>query len=191
LTTAAEHAFNHATRRTLTAALEVCDRRGDEYGDTWHADNLVTTFLDATLRSLGVDDHSLPADAKRLLLCAALIDVKDSRMLGPWKADTVEDGLNYRAAYRTFRDELDGDSVPVRLLRDAAATGTQPSAIPAELAEEIRALCREAEATYWSGDQQFAGDGKLTGTELVPSARLDALEARRAVVARGLAALGL
>jgi hypothetical protein len=30
--------------------------------------------------------------------------MKDSRMIGPWKADSVDDGLAYRAAFREWRE---------------------------------------------------------------------------------------
>lgn len=94
-------AFNAAVDDTLGACLNVSNQRGGEYQDTWALENMVTTFLDATLRDLHI--VNLTAEEKRLLIVAALVDVKDSRMLGPWKEDTVDDGINYRAAYRAWR----------------------------------------------------------------------------------------
>lgn len=94
-------AFNAAADTTLKRAAAISNQRGGEYLDSWSLDNMITTFFDATLRALGVP--GLPAEAKRLLIVAALIDIKDSRMLGPWKEDTVDDGINYRAAYATWR----------------------------------------------------------------------------------------
>jgi len=44
---------------------------------------------------------------KRLLMVAALCDAKDSRMSGPWKADTIDDGINYRGAFAAWRDEYE------------------------------------------------------------------------------------
>jgi hypothetical protein len=38
-------------------------------------------------------------------MVASLIDVKDSRMSGPWKLDTVDDSINYRGAFATWREE--------------------------------------------------------------------------------------
>lgn len=94
-------AFNSAADATLRRAAAISNQRGGEYLDSWALDNMITTFFDATLRALGVSD--LSREAKRLLIVAALIDIKDSRMLGPWKEDTVDDGINYRAAYATWR----------------------------------------------------------------------------------------
>ena len=94
-------AFNAAADTTLRRAAAISNQRGGEYLDSWALDNMITTFFDATLRALNVP--GLSAEAKRLLIVAALIDIKDSRMLGPWKEDTVDDGINYRAAYATWR----------------------------------------------------------------------------------------
>jgi hypothetical protein len=97
-------AFNAAADATLARAGAVHTRRGGEYGDTWALKNLSTTFLDSVLRDLLLTTWATPA-AKRLIVIAALIDVKESRMLGDWKLDTVEDSINYRAAFATWREE--------------------------------------------------------------------------------------
>jgi hypothetical protein len=76
--TPAPPAFNAAADATLSRAQAVHTQRGGEYSDSWAIDNMVTTFLDATLRDLGV---------------------------AAWKLDTVEDGINYRAAFATWREE--------------------------------------------------------------------------------------
>jgi hypothetical protein len=64
-----------------------------------------TAFLDSTLAAMGLTN--VPAEMKRLLLLASLVDVKDSRLVGPWKKDSVLDGIAYRAAYMTLRDEYE------------------------------------------------------------------------------------
>ena len=98
-------AFNAAADTTLRRAQAISNQRGGEYLDSWSLDLMVTTFFDATLRRLGI--NNLTREEKRLLIVAALIDVKDSRMLGPWKQDTGDDGINYRAAYTTWRTEYE------------------------------------------------------------------------------------
>lgn len=97
-------AFNSAVDDVLSKCATISNTRGQEYQDTWHLDNQITTFLDATLRDFGV---TLSKEQKRLLLVAALIDVKDSRMLGPFKSDTIVDSINYRAAYVRWRQDYE------------------------------------------------------------------------------------
>jgi hypothetical protein len=83
----------------------VSDQRGGEYLDSWHVGNQVSTFIDHVL--------ALPVapgrerEYRRLVMVAALIDVKDSRMGGPWKLDTVDDSINYRGAFATWREEYE------------------------------------------------------------------------------------
>ena len=101
-----KHAFNAASEKTLRRSLEISSQRGGEYLDSWHVDNQVTTFIDHVLR-LPVKPGR-EREYKRLLMVAALVDVKDSRMGGPWKLDTVDDGINYRGAFASWRDEYDG-----------------------------------------------------------------------------------
>ena len=101
-----KHAFNAASETTLRRSLDISDQRGGEYQDSWHVDNQVTTFIDHVLKLPVVAGHE--REYKRLLMAAALIDVKDSRMGGPWKLDTVDDGINYRGAFASWREEYDG-----------------------------------------------------------------------------------
>jgi len=108
-----KHAFNAASETTLRRALDVSNQRGGEYLDSWHVDNQVSTFIDHVLGLLGPDALArIPAgrvrEFKRLVMVASLIDVKDSRMGGPWKLDTVDDGINYRGAFATWREEFAG-----------------------------------------------------------------------------------
>ena len=97
-------AFNAAADATLARAGATHTLRGGEYGDTWALENLSTTFLDSVLRDL--PNLLLTKAEKRLIVIAALIDVKESRMAaGAWKLDTVDDSINYRAAFATWREE--------------------------------------------------------------------------------------
>lgn len=98
-------AFNAAVEDVLNESLEICTSRGAEYEDTWHVDNIITTFVRHALRTVGIT-RTLTNEEVRLISCAALVDVKDARLLGPGlKRDTVVDGINYRAAYAGFYEE--------------------------------------------------------------------------------------
>jgi hypothetical protein len=99
----ATHTFNRSVDATLAECQAISDQRGGEYQDTWALENLHAPFTRHTLRALGGAGYQFSNEQIRLLVLAALIDVKDSRMLGPWKADTVIDGINYRAAYAELR----------------------------------------------------------------------------------------
>lgn len=88
----------------MDAVKATYSQRGAEYSDSWHLDCIVTTFTRATLRAFGLD---LTDEQIRLLQSASLIDVKDSRMGGPFKADSVIDGLAYRAAWLSFMQEYE------------------------------------------------------------------------------------
>lgn len=101
-----KHAFNAAMETTLNRSLAIGAQRGGEYLDSWHVDNQVTTFLNHVLALPVVLGRE--REYKRLVMVASLVDVKDSRMSGPWKSDTTDDGINYRAAFTTWRDEYEG-----------------------------------------------------------------------------------
>jgi len=133
-----QHAFNRASGATLERALAISNQRGGEYLDSWHVDNQVTTFLNHVLALPMVPGHE--REYKRLLMVAALCDAKDSRMSGPWKADTIDDGINYRGAFAAWREEYEGflcarynddpavpDSLTVHL--NGTATSTYPTAL--------------------------------------------------------------
>lgn len=97
------HAFNVAVDSTLAGCQAISNQRGGEYQDTWALENQVSTFTDSVLRRFGIT--GLTPEQKRLLIIAALVDVKDSRLLGPYKADSVIDGINYRAAFAHWMAE--------------------------------------------------------------------------------------
>jgi len=48
----------------------------------------------------------LPDDLKRLMKLADLIDVKEDRMLGGYKEDTLVDGVNYRLVFADLMDQF-------------------------------------------------------------------------------------
>ena len=84
-------------------ARAIYNQRGDEYGDTWALENIVTTYLDGVLNMLGIFGLSLAE--RRLLEMASLVDVKESRIKhGSWKLDNSDDAVNYRAAFSAWRE---------------------------------------------------------------------------------------
>lgn len=95
-------AFNDAVNKVLGDAIEVSNARGEVYQDTWHTDNVKTTFLDSALRVVE-GDHS--AEAKRIIIAAVLCDVKVSRFIGQWHSDNGVDLINYMAAFTHWMDE--------------------------------------------------------------------------------------
>jgi hypothetical protein len=100
-----KHAFNAASEKTLNRSLAIGSQRGGEYLDSWHIDNQKTTFIDHVLALPLFYGHE--REYKRLLMAASLVDVKESRMSGPFKLDTIDDGINYRAAFATWREEYE------------------------------------------------------------------------------------
>lgn len=101
----AHHTFNRCVNTVLKRAIEISDQRGGEYLDTWALENVHTPFGDHVdgFRS------TCPSDEwKRLRTLAALIDVKISRMGGPWKDDTTLDLINYLAAFTQLANEYHG-----------------------------------------------------------------------------------
>lgn len=98
--------FNAAAEETINKALAVCDQRGGEYNDSWALEHIKTPFLDNTLDYLTREPYERPvfdARDKRLIVLASLIDVKISRLVGPYKEDSSVDLINYVAAYNTLR----------------------------------------------------------------------------------------
>lgn len=94
--------FERCADAALEQARATYASRGVEYADSWALENQIATFTAATLRAFGL---TLTPEQMRLLQAAALIDVKDSRMGGPWKPDSVVDGLAYRALFLTLMEE--------------------------------------------------------------------------------------
>jgi hypothetical protein len=98
-----DHAFNKSIRETFAEATEISDQRAMEYGDTWALDRMRDGLLAETLQ-LPQPAH-LRREFIRLVRCAVMIDIKRSRLIGPYKQDTFTDHLNYLAAYIQWRSE--------------------------------------------------------------------------------------
>jgi hypothetical protein len=97
--------FERTADTTIAKVQGIYAQRGDGYGDTWALENTTAAVTKSTLQRFGIT--GLKPDEIRLLLLAALIDVKDSRLMGKWNADSLIDGIAYRAAYTTLRDEYE------------------------------------------------------------------------------------
>jgi hypothetical protein len=95
--------FNAAVDEVLGKAQAISNERGGQYQDSWALENQQTPFIDNALRVLGLP--AMTREQKRILMLASLSDVKISRMLGPYKADTVEDLLNYLAVMKFAIEE--------------------------------------------------------------------------------------
>jgi hypothetical protein len=97
-------AFNSAADRTLARAAAIHQQRGSEYEDSWALENVHAPFITHVLREVfGLTGAS--AEELRLVMAAALVDVKDSRMGGVFKLDTIDDGINYRAAFCSWMED--------------------------------------------------------------------------------------
>jgi len=113
-----QHAFSKAAEPVLQRALDLVTERGGTHGDTWRLP-METTYVDHVLAlEDGVMSHSQAW--KRLLICAAFVDMKSARFQrGEWKPDDIEDGINYAASFRTWRSEYDGDTTDAILNHQA------------------------------------------------------------------------
>lgn len=96
--------FESGANKTLDAVKATYSQRGQEYADSWATANMVATFTRSTLAAFGI---TLTDEQVRLLQCASLVDIKDSRMIGPWKSDSAVDGIAYRAFYTALREEYE------------------------------------------------------------------------------------
>lgn len=106
--------FERTADTTLETVRAIYSQRGAEYQDTWALENQNPTFTQHILREVfGVVDP-IP-EAVRLLVMAALVDVKDSRMIGPYKHDTLVDGIAYRAAFAQMYEEYQQSASPSTL----------------------------------------------------------------------------
>ena len=119
--------FESSAGPILKECLELSTTRGASYSDSWSLENQVSTLTTATLDRFGI---TLEPEQIRLLQLASLADVKDSRIVagGPFKRDSVADGINYRAAYCTLREEYEADDV-----RWAAGPTPTPASNPAQV----------------------------------------------------------
>ena len=96
-------AFNLAADATLARCQVIHAQRGSEYSDTWALDNIHAPVLRLALRE--TFGFTATAEELRLITAAALADVKDSRLIGEWKPDNMDDGINYRAAFTQWMTE--------------------------------------------------------------------------------------
>lgn len=86
---------------TISEVQATYAQRGQEYMDSWALPDLIATF------SKAVDKFERPftPSGYRLRQCAALIDVKLSRMTGPYKRDTVIDLIAYLSCFAGLVEE--------------------------------------------------------------------------------------
>jgi len=97
-----KHTFNRGVDTILGECIAISDQRGGEYADTWDLKNINTPATGHVLRMKGTfngEDEMLDKRWRRLLVMAALIDVKLSRLLGEYKEDTFIDLINYSACF--------------------------------------------------------------------------------------------
>lgn len=99
--------FERCADAALDKVHAIYAQRGGEYQDSWATGNSCFAVTKATLKRFGIE---LSADQMRLIQLASLIDVKDSRLQGPWTPDSIVDGLAYRAVYLTLREEFEANN---------------------------------------------------------------------------------
>ena len=105
--------FERAADATIEHTRKIYAQRGDGYGDTWAIQNVTAAVTRSLLDRFGID--GLSPQQIRLLLLAALIDVKDSRLIGTWNPDSIYDGIAYRAAFCTLRGEWEAQQRPISI----------------------------------------------------------------------------
>jgi hypothetical protein len=96
--------FTTACLKTLDDCRAIVDQRSGEYSDSWALKNMQSPFLDNILKGLGFQPST---EQKRLMIMAAMCDVKISRLVGPFKTDTIQDLICYAGALAS----LHADSV--------------------------------------------------------------------------------
>lgn len=97
--------FERCADATLDEVRATYAQRGQEYADSWALDRIVTTLTANVLREImGVE---ATPEEMRLLQAAVLCDVKDARLCGPYKRDSIVDGVAYRALFAQLRADLD------------------------------------------------------------------------------------
>lgn len=98
--------FTRTADATLSRARAVYAQRGDAYGDTWALPNLHTELTEYVLTLRRDVDYKAWL---RLLLLAALSDVKQSRIQGGGDIDDhLIDGINYKASFAEHLREFIG-----------------------------------------------------------------------------------
>lgn len=114
--------FNRASVQTIREALAICEQRGNEYSDSWALENLKTPWIDNLFNNhpVGSVPNSLMPHYKRLVALGSMLDIKISRLSGPYKPDTSYDSINYTGAYNTLRLEFDAEMVKAKTAQAAA-----------------------------------------------------------------------
>ena len=82
--------FGQYTTATLDRCKAVFEERAGQYSDTMKECQWL--LMQAIADDLGID---IPPDCFRVLAIAGLVDIKYTRLLGGYKQDTIEDGINY------------------------------------------------------------------------------------------------
>lgn len=102
--------FPQSADATIEKVRATYATREGEYGDSWATKNQVHTFLDATLKSIsdrGVGADAFSPEEKRLIALSSMVDVKMTRMVGPYKEDTIVDLIAYLAVYNELRSQYE------------------------------------------------------------------------------------
>jgi hypothetical protein len=102
-----EMRFDKGVKSVLESALRVAEQRGGEYRDSWGDELFRTPFRDALKGWSGLL-HASKVQHDRVFTLAAMCDVKLSRLVGPYKADTFIDLINYIAVLQYELDQMIG-----------------------------------------------------------------------------------
>ena len=97
--------FDRCADATLDEVKAIYTQRGEEYADSWALENQRAPFTNMVLRDILGFENGVEPEVIRLIVMAALVDVKDSRMIGPYKRDTVVDGIAYIAMFAQIIEE--------------------------------------------------------------------------------------
>jgi len=95
--------FDRCADATLEEVKSIYQQRGGEYADSWVLENQHAPFLRMVLRE--TKDWAVTNRVVRLIVAAVMVDIKDSRMGGPYKRDSVVDGIAYRALFAQLMEE--------------------------------------------------------------------------------------
>ncbi len=88
--------FEGLVEETITRATGTCNQRGAEYGDSWK--NPSFSMFEAVWKKVTGSPLTLTLDQKKAVALAVLVDIKYNRMVGGYKEDSIDDGINYAAA---------------------------------------------------------------------------------------------
>lgn len=103
--------FQEGADRELELVKGIYGQRGEEYRDSWHLDNINPVFTQQALEEMGLD---ITIEEIRLLWAATMCDVKLSRLIGPWKFDTVQDEIAYLAFFTSLMREYKKEKVDTK-----------------------------------------------------------------------------